>query len=228
MEDDGLSAKRFGRLLFFLLGYLFISPAIPHSDSSASIPALAVQGLLSLMLFFAACAVQQKRNQRSIALTVMGIALVVYWLSLFDIVAYSAEGSLLLFILFYAFLIYSFGRQLLSSKRVNGGVIITALCLYLIIGLLWGASYTLLNSLYNNQAFSGALLETANIQTSQLHLFNYFSMVTLTTLGYGDITPQVPEAASLCQMEAIVGQFYTAVLVAWLVGMYGKPLKPEE
>lgn len=57
-----------------------------------------------------------------------------------------------------------------------------------------------------------------NVQDSPLHIFNYFSMVTLTTLGYGDITPQTAGAGALCQMEAIVGQFFTAVVVAWLVG----------
>jgi len=61
----------------------------------------------------------------------------------------------------------------------------------------------------------------------KVHVFNYFSLVTLTSLGYGDITPQSLGAASLCQMEAIIGQFYTAVLVAWLVGMYGKPLRQK-
>lgn len=50
--------------------------------------------------------------------------------------------------------------------------------------------------------------------------FNYFSLVTLTTLGYGDITPQTAGAGALCQMEAITGQFYTAVVVAWLVGNF--------
>ncbi|RUM45652.1 MAG: Ion channel protein, partial [Desulfocapsa sp.] len=65
--------------------------------------------------------------------------------------------------------------------------------------------------------YSGVLL---NAQSDPIHLFNYFSFVTLTTLGYGDITPQTAGAASLCQMEAIVGQFFTAVVVAWLVGMH--------
>lgn len=67
-------------------------------------------------------------------------------------------------------------------------------------------------------SYSGALLEKE--PDNLLHIYNYFSMVTLTTLGYGDITPQTPGAAALCQMEAIVGQFFTAVLVAWLVGNF--------
>jgi len=77
--------------------------------------------------------------------------------------------------------------------------------------------YAVLNEFYPG-AYGGTLLE--NLQGNSVHIFTYFSMVTLTTLGYGDITPQTAGAASLCQMEAIVGQFFTAVLAAWLVGMY--------
>jgi len=217
MADD-LSGKRFARLLAGLLGYLFLTPFIPQGSTTATV---AVLGFLTLMLFFAASAVQQQKNQRSIAMGVMGVALTLHWLGVFKLVPYSADAGLWLFAVFYAFLIFAFFKQLLQARSVNGGVIMIALCLYLVIGLLWGVLYTLLQQIYGN-AFSGVLLETPD--TSQLHIFNYFSMVTQTTLGYGDITPQIPAAASLCQIQAIVGQFYTAVLVAWLVGMYGKPI----
>ena len=52
-----------------------------------------------------------------------------------------------------------------------------------------------------------------------LHDFVYFSYITLTTLGYGDILPQTQGATALCQAEAIIGQFFIAVLVARLVGI---------
>ena len=52
------------------------------------------------------------------------------------------------------------------------------------------------------------------------HIFLYYSLVTLTTLGYGDITPITYIAGSLAVLEAIFGQLYLVVLVAWLVGMY--------
>ena len=48
----------------------------------------------------------------------------------------------------------------------------------------------------------------------------YFSFITITTLGYGDLIPLKPLARTFAFLEAIVGQFYVAVLVAWLVGMY--------
>jgi hypothetical protein len=53
----------------------------------------------------------------------------------------------------------------------------------------------------------------------RIHLLNYFSFVTLSTLGYGDITPQTQGAAALCQVEAILGQFFTVALLARLVGI---------
>jgi voltage-gated potassium channel Kch len=49
--------------------------------------------------------------------------------------------------------------------------------------------------------------------------FLYFSYVTMTTLGYGDITPIAPIARSLAMLEALIGQIYLVVMIAWLVGM---------
>ncbi|MGD9259424.1 MAG: potassium channel family protein, partial [Desulfobacterales bacterium] len=50
--------------------------------------------------------------------------------------------------------------------------------------------------------------------------FLYFSFVTITTLGYGDITPLTRKASSLVMLEAVTGQMYLVVVVAWLVGMH--------
>jgi hypothetical protein len=50
--------------------------------------------------------------------------------------------------------------------------------------------------------------------------FVYYSFVTLTTLGYGDITPITSMARSLCILEAVIGQLYLVVQVAWLVGVH--------
>ncbi len=55
---------------------------------------------------------------------------------------------------------------------------------------------------------------------AQLTELMYYSFVTITTLGYGDLTPLKPMVRTLAYLEAILGQFYVAILVAWLVGMY--------
>jgi len=81
---------------------------------------------------------------------------------------------------------------------------------------LWGAAFALLDQLAPG-SFSGDLL---NKTVNSIHAYNYLSIVTLTSLGYGDIVPQTIGAAALCQFEAIIGQFFTTVLVAWLVGNF--------
>jgi hypothetical protein len=64
---------------------------------------------------------------------------------------------------------------------------------------------------------------------SRQSLFDYYSLMTLTTLGYGEITPITPPATSLTWMEAMFGQFYIAVIVAQLVGLrLAEALQPPD
>jgi hypothetical protein len=203
----------FRNLLFFLLLYIFGSPFL------APYPNLAViaHASLSVALFFSIYAVQKQQSYRSIAMILLLPLLILYWLSIYDIVGYSRQGAYILFALYFGLLVFSFASQIMRSRKITLHIIHATLCLYLIIGLFWGTLYTLLHEL-SPGAYAGALLE--NNPDTHLTTFNYFSMVTLTTLGYGDITPQTPGAASLCQLEAIMGQFFTAVVVAWFVGNF--------
>ena len=206
-----LEGNGFRNLLFFLLLYIVGSPFL------ASHPAFAILAhvSLSVALLVAAYAVRKQQEQRSIAFFLLPILLALYWLGLYDVIHFSRLGSYLLFVVYFSLLMYSYAIQLVHVKKITINVLYGALCLYLIIGLFWGTLYTLLYEL-SPGSYSGVLLD--NVQNNPHHVFNYFSMVTLTTLGYGDITPQTLGAGALCQVEAIVGQFFTAVIVGWLVG----------
>lgn len=215
MNEETMGVKKnnsFRNLLFFLLLYIFCSPFL------APYPSLAViaHASLSVALFFSIYALQKRQNYRSWAMVLLFPLLILYWLGIYDIISFSRLGSYVLFAFYFGLLVFSFATQILRSEKFTIQLINASLCLYLVIGLFWGTLYTLLQEL-SPGAFAGSLLENnPDIMTT----FTYFSMVTLTTLGYGDITPQTPAAGALCQMEAIVGQFYTAVLVAWLVGNF--------
>lgn len=211
-ENVGIDGHGFKYLLFFLLLYLVGSPFLDPYPSVAILVHLS----LSVTLFVAVYTVQKHQKRRSVAMVLLLVLLVLYWLGIYDIIHFSRPASYLLFVVYFGLLMYSYIMQLARFQKVTVNVLYATLCLYLIIGLFWGALYTLLNEL-SPGAYSGALLDNVQ-QDSPLHIFNYFSMVTLTTLGYGDITPQTPGAGALCQMEAIIGQFFTAVVVAWLVG----------
>ena len=102
-----------------------------------------------------------------------------------------------------------------NSEDVNVEVIYAAILLYLLAVFMWAFVYTFLE-----------LIDPASFNTelTLLHdlflIFEYFSLVTITTLGYGDIVPVTGVAKAIATLEAIVGQLYLVVAVAWLVGMY--------
>jgi voltage-gated potassium channel len=211
-KKHSIEGNGFRNLLFFLLLYIVGSPFLEPYPSLAILAHIS----LSMTLFAAVYAVNRHNKERSIAIALLLPLLVLYWLGLYDVISFSLLGAYLLFTVYYGLLVYLFVFQIGHARRVSVNVLYATFSLYLIIGLFWGSLYTLLYQL-SPGAYSGALLENTQ---SVSHVFNYFSFVTLTTLGYGDITPQTLGAASLCQMEAIMGQFFTAVVVAWLVGMF--------
>lgn len=206
--------NRFRSLLVILLTYLFASPFLSHYPYLS----IVVHSLLSLVLVLAVFAIHKNQGYRSFALILIIPVLAIYWLGLYAIIPFDLLSAYALLALFFILLIVAFAKQFMRAQRVTLQLIFGTLCLYLIIGLLWGSLYSLLYTI-NPDSFSGVLLDNSETG-SLLTTFNYFSIVTLTTLGYGDITPQTHAASSLCQIEAITGQFFTAVLVAWLVGTH--------
>ena len=114
-------------------------------------------------------------------------------------------------------------KAVYNDPRVSIETILAALCIYLLIGVAWSLLYSMIEAARPN---SFSIL--GGVQSSELMRVgvegsrqpNYFSFVTMSTLGYGDIVPVSPAARMLSAFQAIVGQFYLAVLVARLVGLH--------
>lgn len=106
--------------------------------------------------------------------------------------------------------------DVLFGGTIDINRLVGAACIYLLSGSLWGIIYFLLNVI-TPTAFAGIQAEG---WSEQLNEFTYHSFVTLTTLGYGDVTPVEPVARTLCYLEAALGQMYLTVLVAALVGLH--------
>lgn len=203
----------FRNLLICLFVYLVISPFLTELPYAG----LLVDTILSLTLFSAIYTINRESNKRNLAILLLLPTLVLIWLAQLSVVTFSREFSLIILICYLGLLTYLFLDKILHARKVTLTLLYTALSLYLIIGMFWGSLYACLFSL-SPGSYSGTLLQAGSDIT--LHTFNYFSFATLTTLGYGDITPQTQGAAALCQAEAIIGQFFTAVLIARLVGLY--------
>ena len=122
---------------------------------------------------------------------------------------------LLLLFFFYIWAVWVAAKQVLFSGVIDLNKIVGAICIYLLMGLIWAMMY-----LFLAQGIPGAFngLEQV-VWYDNFADVAYYSFVTLTTLGYGDISPVAPIARFLVYMEAVVGVFYMAVLVASLIGV---------
>jgi len=118
---------------------------------------------------------------------------------------------LLLFMLGAAWLV---GSQVLLTGHVDVNTIVGSVALYLLIGFIWSIFYTFLLEI-SPDALKGV---EAGLWYENLPTATYFSFVTLTTLGYGDISPAKPIAEVIVILEAVTGMFYLAVIVASLIG----------
>lgn len=120
--------------------------------------------------------------------------------------------------LFFAFLAWLVGHQLLQvSTDVNADTLWMAVNVYTLTGLFFAFLYAAI-AVYDPTAFTGKFMDSP--LRDQIYGFIYFSFVTLTTLGYGDITPNNIMVGTLTYMEALFGQLYVAIMIARLVGLY--------
>ena len=107
--------------------------------------------------------------------------------------------------------------DVLHHPRVTVGTISGSICVFVLIGIAWMLMYGITDQILVD-AFHGLSPKGGRERSGELF---YFSFVTLTTLGYGDITPARPETMSLATLEAVVGQLYLVVMVAAFVGRRG-------
>jgi hypothetical protein len=109
-------------------------------------------------------------------------------------------------------------RHVLRSAEVTIDSIFAAIVAYMLAALAFAAAYGALYTLVP-ASFSWPTAVTVTETGAVDVLTTYFSFVTIATLGYGDITPRLPFAQMLVVSEAMFGQFYVAVVIAWLVSL---------
>jgi voltage-gated potassium channel len=154
-----------------------------------------------------------------------GVSLTLVGIAIGDMLLNSAgldTLTLLLILVFYAYSIVIAGRQVLFTGHIDGNKIVGAIVIYLLIGMTWTFAFLLVEQLQPG-SISGLVHD--NWQDN-LHAVIYFSFVSLTALGYGDITPAMPIARFLAYLGAVVSQFYLAILVASLIGARIKTPRP--
>lgn len=105
-----------------------------------------------------------------------------------------------------------------SARSITNQHLYTAVSIYLLLGIIWFALYNAIDILTPN-----SIVRTAGAMTDRSTELLYFSLITLSTVGYGDIVPVHPEVRMLAALEGIVGVLYIAIMVALLISAYKRP-----
>ncbi|MDP8299229.1 MAG: ion channel [Candidatus Tantalella remota] len=213
----------FFNLLISLLLILVVYPEVQGKIWAGKLFAV----FFSWVLVSAVYLVSRERKSNFIISLILGIPTLVFmWLEQF------IDGSFLdvvMFILMTVFTFFVFWcviSHIMRSEKVTANTLAGAASAYLLLGISWGFVYALLEFVTLGASFSiPEALKTTNalnvvVADWDWAVLHYFSFSTLTTLGYGDITPITSRAQSLALLEAVSGVLFTALLVSRLVGMY--------
>ena len=108
-----------------------------------------------------------------------------------------------------------------KKNQVKIDLIMAAACTYILIGMIWAYAYFFVESYH-----PGSFKMSENLG-NELSSFNYYSFVTLTTVGYGDIQALTRPARTLSILEAILGQLYLVIMISRLVGLHASQIVSE-
>lgn len=199
-------------LLLFLLLNSVVHEFLP-SDSDFS--RRVIEGALVVTL---ATGVWSVRREYFIFNTTLGLAAGITLVALGGLVLDLSGLWLLhsfLLVVFLLLMASATAKRVLFSGFFDRNAIVGAICVYLLLGLIWAMIYMILEIVLPG-SFKGI---THNDPSAVSMEFVYYSYISISTMGYGDITPQLPLARFFSFLEGIIGQFYLAVLVASLVGV---------
>jgi len=182
---------------------------------------LIVSILFSLVLLAGVLAVAERKRVLVIALVLAVPAVGGRWINHFRADLVPPAVFLVAGLVLIIFVVGHLLRFILRAPSVTTEVLCASISAYLMLGLMWTMAYWLVDQLTPGGAFSF----NTNSGTRSMNGFNgfYFSFITLSTVGYGDITPVSKIARWLAAMEAMTGLLYVAVLIARLVALYSTP-----
>jgi voltage-gated potassium channel len=208
--DTGNSSWLLAALLVFLLG-------VPLADDVMMASGPVVKSFVySCFLFIGVWSLKKSARFFSvgIALVIAGIILNVLGVNFPSAVfVYGSLGALFGFLLICIFCTI---KQVVLGTDISANRLVGAVSIYLLLGVIWAVAYSILEMIFPGSFQGFSPLADREWDSEWL----YLSFVTMTTLGYGDMSPVSATARALAYMQAVFGQFYIAILVAGLVGSH--------
>jgi hypothetical protein len=214
LDRLGIRGYRYGVVLLLILTSLVFQLATPDADW-ARLVTIAIQGLALLAALVAS---RVHPWVLRLAAAAVCVAILASAGALIGFGTLGPTAARLITALMIALAPFSIARGLILDFRANGITLHTmfgVLCIYLLIGSLFAFAYGIISSAGSGEFFA----QGVNADTSQNFL--YFSFVTITTVGYGDLTAGTNLGRSLAIAEALTGQIYLVTVVAAIVGGLG-------
>ena len=191
------------------------TPFIEELRSGTLIEAI----LLTIVFLSAVFAVGGRGKKLALALLLAAPALFARWVSysraddLVSTEVFRGTGML-----FFGFVVLQLLLFIIRAPRVDSEVLCAGITIYLMLGLFWSLAYSLIDWLAPDSFVFNAV--PASSRSMQGFQALYFSFITLSTIGYGDIVPVSKLARLLAIVEAVTGMFYLSLLIARLVTLY--------
>ena len=206
----GIAAKYNLVLLFLVFVYVFLVGILPTGDFKMETYSL----VFSAIYLVSARIISQNNNNKRYFIYA-GIVILIMWLSDYLDFYYLSLISFITSILFLGLTIVLMVIRIAKSKNVGLLEFVEAINIYFVMGIIGSILFQIVHKFVPVESFN-IPGETLVPITD----FIYFSFVTLSTLGYGDISPIEPIAKSLAIFLAIAGQLYLTMIIALLVGKY--------
>ncbi len=213
VKGNRSTSNRFLLLLFALIILLLGYPYMPDNQLGAFLG-----GMMSLLLLVAS--IFAVRTHKHALFGACGLALIVIILSVWAFVS-GVRGHPLVeaaFFLFYALITTVIFVEVIREKDVTRNILLGVVCVYLLIGTAFATLYDFVETIHPG-SFQFNTINAGDAPMRWRNLI-YYSFTTLTTTGYGDVTPASTHAQSLSIIEGIIGVLFVAVFVARLIGMY--------
>lgn len=208
---QALSQRRFLTLLILILLTIGLTPFLDNFIQTRILMDVFLTAVFLAIIF----AIRSKRSHLIIA-SILVLPLLVSTWSLYFHDLHEIDLLTRIFgALFFGYTVILILQIVFRSTEVTRETIFAAVVAYLLIALMWAFFYMILELMVPGSFYFPE--ESRRLETMQ---FEYFSFVTITTLGYGDVLPLSNRASALAFLEALIGQIYLVVVVAWLVGMF--------
>ncbi len=204
---------RFGVLFVALL----VTLAVPPLTSSGPLIKLLFSITITAVLLSGLFAVSAEKKTFYVGLALVIPAVAARWVArlTMDTGLDAIGGALSMLFMFY--LAWNILVYIIRARRVDANIIFAAVCVYLLIGFIGAFGFSILELLTEQPLRYPSDLPGGLGSRETITL--YYSFVTLTTLGYGDISPVSAAARSLAMLEAVTGQLVIVVLIARLIGL---------